>query len=268
MALVSPGVQVTVIDESFYTPAGAGTVPIIFIATAQDKVSASGSGTAIGTLQANAGKPYLITSQRELGETFGDATFYSDAIGNMIHGGELNEYGLNTAYSVLGVSNRAYVVRADLDLSKLEASATAPGGEPADGAYWLDTNVTAFGALEWNGAALTAAGGQSFNTVTPIAISDVTNLATTIEGKQNRHGFENQTDSTLSFVDGTRTFTITGTFKIFNNGVLVNKTTESVTIANTIGLWFIYYHATTNAITSNTLTTITKTYEWFNIVQQ
>jgi hypothetical protein len=183
MALVSPGVQVTVIDESFYTPAGAGTVPILFIATAQDKVSASGSGTAVGTLQANAGKPYLITSQRELGETFGDATFYSDAIGNMIHGGELNEYGLNTAYSVLGVSNRAYVVRADLDLSKLEASATAPGGEPADGAYWLDTNVTAFGALEWNGAALTATGGQSFNTVTPIAISDVTQLVDDTAGE-------------------------------------------------------------------------------------
>jgi hypothetical protein len=35
--LQSPGVQVTVIDESFYTPAAPGTVPIIFVATAQDK---------------------------------------------------------------------------------------------------------------------------------------------------------------------------------------------------------------------------------------
>jgi hypothetical protein len=186
MALVSPGVQVTVIDESFYTPAGAGTVPMIFIATAQDKTSASGSGTAVGTLQANAGKPYLITSQRELGETFGDALFYSDSIGNMIHGGELNEYGLNTAYSLLGVSNRVYVARADLNLTKLEAKSVAPGGEPTNGAYWLDTNVTAFGVLEWNGAALTAAGGQSFNTVTPIAISDATQLVADTPGETPR----------------------------------------------------------------------------------
>ena len=48
MALVSPGVQVSVIDESFYTPAEPGTVPCIFIATAQDKTSSSGTGTAQG----------------------------------------------------------------------------------------------------------------------------------------------------------------------------------------------------------------------------
>ncbi len=176
MALVSPGVEVNVIDESFYTPAGAGTVPMIFIATAQNKTSASGSGTAVGTLQANAGKPYLITSQRELGETFGDALFYSDSIGNMIHGGELNEYGLNTAYSLLGVSNRVYVCRADLDLAKLQAQSVAPGGEPTDGAYWLDTNVTNWGILEWNGSPLTVAGGQAFSTVSPIVITSVTQL--------------------------------------------------------------------------------------------
>ena len=113
-------------------------------------------------MAANAnGKPYLVTSQRELGDLFGDALFESDANGNMVHGGELNEYGLNTAYSLLGVSNRAYVVRADLDLSELAASATAPGGEPADGAWWFDTLNTKLGILEWNGEAITTSGGQS-----------------------------------------------------------------------------------------------------------
>ena len=34
MALTSPGVQVSVINESFYLPAGAGTVPCVIIATA------------------------------------------------------------------------------------------------------------------------------------------------------------------------------------------------------------------------------------------
>ena len=49
MALTSPGVQVSVIDESFYTPAEPGTVPMIFVASAQDKQNASGTGTATGT---------------------------------------------------------------------------------------------------------------------------------------------------------------------------------------------------------------------------
>ena len=176
MALVSPGVQVNVIDESFYTPSAAGTVPMIFVASASNKTSSSGAGVAVGTLAANAGKPYLITSQRELGETFGDPLFYSDNNGNMIHGGELNEYGLQAAYSVLGVTNRAYVVRADLDLSKLEASATAPAGEPAAGANWFDTQVSAFGILEWNNAPVTTTGGQSFSTVARTVLVEASDI--------------------------------------------------------------------------------------------
>ena len=35
MALVSPGTQVTVTDESFFSSAGPGTVPLILIATKQ-----------------------------------------------------------------------------------------------------------------------------------------------------------------------------------------------------------------------------------------
>ena len=99
MALVSPGVQVSVINESFYTPAEPGTVPVIFCATAQDKVNASGTGTAQGTLAQNAGRPFLMTSQRDLAETFGDPLFQVDANNNPINGSELNEYGLQTAYS-------------------------------------------------------------------------------------------------------------------------------------------------------------------------
>jgi hypothetical protein len=35
--LVSPGVSISVSDESFYASAGAGTVPLIVIATAQEQ---------------------------------------------------------------------------------------------------------------------------------------------------------------------------------------------------------------------------------------
>ena len=71
MALISPGVEVTVIDESQYIPAATNSVPYILIATAQNKVSGTGVGVAAGTLAANANRIYLIDSQRDLANTFG-----------------------------------------------------------------------------------------------------------------------------------------------------------------------------------------------------
>ena len=167
MALTSPGVQVSVIDESFYTPAEPGTTPLIIVVSRQDKTSSSGSSTAAGTTKANAGKIYRITSQRELADTFGDPVFETDASNNPVHAGELNEYGLQAAYSFLGVSNSAYVVRADVDLGELAGTATIPEGEPADGQLWLDTALTKWGIQEWNGASITTTGGQTFTTKTP-----------------------------------------------------------------------------------------------------
>ena len=177
MALVSPGVQVSVIDESFYTPAEPGTVPCIFIATAQDKTSSSGTGTAQGTTAANAGKVFLMTSQIELAESFGDPVFKTDASNNPIHGGETNEYGLQAAYSFLGVANRAFVVRANVDLGQLEASATAPAANPVAGTYWFDTVNSKYGVFEWNGSAATTTGGQSFTNQPVTVITDADQIS-------------------------------------------------------------------------------------------
>ena len=148
--LNSPGVSVTVIDESFYTPAAPGTVPLIFVASAADKSNASGTGTAPGTLAANAGKVWTITSQRDLTDTFGTPVFYTDASGNPVHGGELNEYGLQAAYSLLGVSSKAYITRADIDLAQLVPAASTPTGMPMSGTYWVDTNDSLYGVGEWD----------------------------------------------------------------------------------------------------------------------
>ena len=170
MALTSPGVQVSVIDESFYTPAEPGTVPMIFVASASNKTNAAGTGTAQGTLKANAGKPYLLTSQRDLADTFGDPVFKTDNNNNPIHAGELNEYGLQAAYSLLGVSNRAFVVRADIDLGELDPTADAPSANPLAGTYWFDTNDSRYGIQQWNSNAINTTGGQTFATKTPTAI--------------------------------------------------------------------------------------------------
>jgi len=160
--LSSPGVSVTVIDESFYTPAAPGTVPLVIVASEENKKNSAGLGTAPGTLKANAGKVYLLTSQADLGSTFGIPYFQTDASNNPVNAGELNEYGLQAAYSFLGVSSRAYVVRADLDTKQLIGTANIPHGEPADGTLWFDTIDSAYGVFEWNNASASTAGGQTF----------------------------------------------------------------------------------------------------------
>jgi hypothetical protein len=150
MALLSPGVQVSVIDQSNYTPAAASSVPYILLVTAQNKISGAGTGIAPGTLAANADKVYLMTSQRDLLSTFGVPFFYNTTAGTPINGYELNEYGLLAAYSALGVTNIAYVQRANIDLAALTASLTRPVGAPANGTYWLDTTNSTWGINEWN----------------------------------------------------------------------------------------------------------------------
>jgi len=170
--LSSPGVAVTVVDESFYTPAAPGTVPLVIVASEENKQNGSATGIAPGTLKANAGKVYLLTSQKDLSDTFGVPKFYTDANNNPIHAGEQNEYGLQAAYSLLGVSNRAYVVRADLDVGQLTGTANEPTSPPADGTYWFDTTDSKFGVFQWNAAAATTAGGQTFGVKAVSAITD------------------------------------------------------------------------------------------------
>ena len=150
MALLSPGVQVSVIDQSNYTPAAAGSIPYFLIATAQNKISGAGTGIAPGTLAVNANKLYLMSSQRDLLSTYGVPFFYNTTAGTPINGYELNEYGLLAAYSALGVTNLAYVQRVDIDLSALTATLNRPFGAPANGTYWLDTTNSLWGINQWN----------------------------------------------------------------------------------------------------------------------
>ena len=183
MALQSPGVQVTVIDESFYTPAEPGTTPLIVVATAQDKTNGAGTGTASATTKANAGKAFKLTSQRDLVDLFGVPFFEQTASSTPIHGSERNEYGLLAAYSLLGVSNAAFIVRADIDLDQLEEQADAPGANPTNGQWWIDTQATTWGIQEWNGQLPTVAGGQKFTNKVPIVLTD-TDWPSKIDGNE------------------------------------------------------------------------------------
>ncbi len=169
MALISPGVEVTVTDESNYAPNQLGSIPLIVLATAQDKLNPS-STTATATTAANAGKLVAATSQRELTSLFGTPTFYKTSSGTPIHGYDINEYGLMTAYSLLGVSNRVYMIRANVNTAELVGTTVRPTGSPANGTYWLDLSDTLWGIFEWNSAT------QAFTNKVPTAITSTSDL--------------------------------------------------------------------------------------------
>ena len=150
MALTSPGVEVTIIDQSQYLPAPTSSVPLVILATAQNKADATGTGVAQATTAANANKLYQVTSQRDLVTLYGTPFFYTTTNGTPIQGYELNEYGLLAAYSLLGVTNRCYVLRADIDLASLVGQTGRPVGNPTDGTWWLDTTTSTWGIFEFN----------------------------------------------------------------------------------------------------------------------
>ena len=115
MTLVSPGVSVTIIDESFYVPASATTVPLFFIATRADKKQPDGVSDAPGCKES--GVVRTITSLNQSVQTYGVPHFRTDSSGAGLHGDARNEYGLFAVNQALTILSRAYVVRADIDLS-------------------------------------------------------------------------------------------------------------------------------------------------------
>jgi hypothetical protein len=222
MALVSPGVQVTVIDESQYLPASTNSVPYFLIATAQNKVSGSGVGVAAGTLKVNANRLYLITSQRDLAATFGNPFFYKTTVGTPINGYELNEYGLLAAYSALGVTNRAYVQRVDIDLTELTATLVRPTGEPDNGTYWLNTATTQWGIFEWNQTT------GAFSNMVPSVITSTTELS---------NGVPLQDYGAIG--DYTVVATNTANPVYYKNGAVVAATGNSTTLSDLYNTWVL-----------------------------
>lgn len=187
--LLSPGVSVTVTDESISAQSAPGTVPLFVIATAQDKLVPGSSAIASGTLKANAGKLQLITSQKNALDTFGTPVFQKH-LGSVVQGDELNEYGLHGLYSYMGIANRAYVVRADLDLNQLQPSGTEPTGDVPNGTLWFDTFETQVEAYVAN-----VANPQSFYdwTLKPVRIvsaeliGDVSTVGLNVDDLLIRH---------------------------------------------------------------------------------
>ena len=174
MALVSPGTQITVTDESQYISNAVGTTPLVVLATAQDKTlnGAYCSGTSL----ANAGALQIFNSQRELSTAMGYPTFQLSSAGTPLHGDETNEYGLMAAYSALGVNNQLMLIRANVDLNQLQGTSVRPSAAVADQTNWFDTADSTWGIYQWS------ADSQSFTLQQPIIITSNSQTTLTTQG--------------------------------------------------------------------------------------
>jgi hypothetical protein len=74
------------------------------------------------------------------------------------------------AYSLLGATNRCFILRADIDLGSLVGTLARPVGDPVDGTYWLDTVSSKWGIFEFNRAT-----GQ-FVEKTPLVITEASQI--------------------------------------------------------------------------------------------
>lgn len=113
--LISPGVSVTIIDESFFIPGRVTSLPVIFIATEDEKTQPDGVTPALGTYEYGIYRE--VTSISESLELYGIPRYLESADGEAFHGDARNEYGLDALNKFLEIGNRAYVVRANVNLN-------------------------------------------------------------------------------------------------------------------------------------------------------
>jgi len=123
--LVSPGVSVTIVDDSFYIPASAPTVPLIFLATRADKKKTDGTTAATGALEHSIVR--TVTGLNSSVDLFGVPVFRQDNSLNPLHGDCRNEYGLFALNQALTVLNYAYTVRANIDLADADVITLVSG---------------------------------------------------------------------------------------------------------------------------------------------
>jgi hypothetical protein len=118
--LISPGVATSLIGEDFYIPGRQATVPLIFVATADEKFQPDGVSPALGTYENNVIR--TVTSRSQAVELYGTPRFLVDSAGQPHHGDARNEYGLDALNKFLEIAERAFVVRANVNLDDTYAN--------------------------------------------------------------------------------------------------------------------------------------------------
>lgn len=147
----SSKLTITITDDSMSSAVNGSTIPLFFIATAQDKVASDGLTIYPGTKKEYANELFLLSGTKDCIDKFGSPIFQEENA-TVLQGDELNEYGLWSLYSYLQKSGSAYAIRADIDLNQLKMTEVAPTSDPDNGTIWFDTTSTVFGLFRSNGS--------------------------------------------------------------------------------------------------------------------
>lgn len=143
--------HIDIIDESAYGAGSGVIIPLYVFATEQDKVIDEETGEiAMGTTKPLANELLVVTSRKNVAETFGKPKF-TEINGTVQQGDELNEVGLYGLYDAMGNASVGYALRADIDLKQLKHSSTEPVAKVADRTLWFDALNTSFGLFRANG---------------------------------------------------------------------------------------------------------------------
>ena len=157
---------ITFTDETMTTSGVSTEIPLYVIATASNKLKDASADVALGTTSEMSNKLLTLTSQREVLDTFG-VPFFVTENGTVKQGDVRNEYSLYALYDGMGVTDVAYAIRADIDLSQLEPTTVEPVGKPDKLKYWLDLNNTSFGLAVSNGGVIAS---RSWTNISDIII--------------------------------------------------------------------------------------------------
>ena len=206
--LVSPGVSVSVTNESFFFPVTAPTVPVFFIATRAGKLQTDGVTPAAGTLES--GVVRTVTSLAQSLELYGIPYFRNDTSGNEFHGDARNEYGLLALNQFLGTGNRAYVIRANIDLDD----------EVPETFISLGTPVEQTGSLQFTGMGDGTLGSitATDNTVKPQVITVTFTTPTAFSVRGSISGYIGSGTVGVPFASTRVNFTVTAGMTAFSAG--------------------------------------------------
>ena len=229
--LVSPGTSVSIIDESFYIPATATTVPLIFIATRADKTQLDGSTPAAYVAEHSVVR--TITSLNQSVQGYGVPYFRQDSGLNELHGDCRNEYGLFALNQYLGIGARAYVVRCNIDLADapvttLVGAITGPTGTGNGTMTSLSVNQATAVTELWT---LVAINATTFS-ISGLVTGSTANVTVGVPYNNGKLSFTINAGGT-AFVSSD-SFTINVTSSVVNNPLGANDAAKRVSIVTAL----------------------------------
>ena len=161
--------HITITDDSAYSTGIDTLIPLYVFATKENKVvDEITNEIAIGTTKELANQVSVVTSKKDVIDKFG-IPFFAKTNGTVLQGDERNEYGLYGLFDAMGTTSVAYALRADIDLSQLEAKEAEPRSKVKNGTYWLDFVNTSFGLFECNGETTKA---EQWTAISPFSYYD------------------------------------------------------------------------------------------------